>query len=115
MNREPKQAVGSITIACVATSASAAEFEVPQGGGKLPTIALVECLADDGIRSEGEYCRTVYECSPERDGTKVSGTMWEGLTYHDGCRVTLESDDIAFRRSCVLTVDDDAKVSYFTG
>ena len=99
----------------VAAVASAGDFDVPQGGGKLPIIALVECLAEEGSRTEGQYCRTTYQCMPQRDGTEVSGTLWEGLTYHDGRRVTLESDDISVERSCVLTVDDDAKVSYFTG
>ena len=87
---------------------------MPQGGGKLPTIALVECLAEEGSRTEAEYCRTTYECSPTRDGTGVSGTLWEGLTYHDGRRVTLATDQIANQRSCKLTVEDDAKITYYT-
>lgn len=99
---------------CRDVGGSAGEFEVPQGGGKLPMIALVECLAQEGSRTEGQYCRTTYECTPQRDGTEVSGTLWEGLMYSDGRRLTLESDDISVERSCVLTVDDDAKVSYYT-
>ncbi|MCY3623413.1 MAG: hypothetical protein OXH68_17110 [Gammaproteobacteria bacterium] len=98
----------------VSEDAVATDFRVPQGGGKLPTIALVECLAEEGSRSEGEYCRTTYECSSMRDGTEVSGTLWEGLTYHDGRRVTLGTDQIANQRACKLTVDDDAKVTYYT-
>lgn len=107
--------IGCIVVGVLGLGdAVAAEFEVPQGGGKLPTIALVGCLAEEGSRSEGEYCRTTYECSPMRDGTEVSGTLWEGLTYHDGRRVTLGTDQIANQRSCRLTVDDDAKVTYYT-
>ena len=105
----------SLLVVGASLTAGAAEFKVPQGGGKLPTIALVACLASEGSRAEGQYCRTTYECTPQRDGTTVSGTLWEGLTYHDGRRVTLETDDIAVERSCVLNVEDGAKVSYFTG
>ena len=110
-----KTFVISIILALGATQALAAEFPVPQGGGKLPTIALVSCLAEEGSQAEGYYCRTTYECSPQRDGTLVSGTLWEGLLYHDGRRVTLESNAIAVQRNCVLNVEDNAKVSYFTG
>ena len=92
----------------------AAEFGVPQGGGRLPTIALVECLAEEHSRGTGEYCRTTYTRSPTRDGTEVSGTLWEGLIHHDGRRVTSGEDPIAFERSCVLTVEDDAKITYYT-
>ena len=106
---------GAVSLTVGVTSASAAQFEVPQGGGKLPTIALVQCLAAEGSRMEGQYCRTTYECAQQRDGTSVSGVVWEGLTYHDGRRVTLESHQIAVERNCVLSVEDDAKVSYFTG
>ena len=38
----------------VAFHASAAKFDVPQGGGRLPTIALIECLAEENSRSMGE-------------------------------------------------------------
>ena len=107
--------VAPVATVLLAVGVAAGDFDVPQGGGKLPTIALVECLAQDGSRTEGQYCRTTYECTPQRDGTVVSGTLWEGLTYADGRRVTLETDDIARERSCVLSVEDGAKVSYFTG
>ena len=107
--------VAPVATIILAVGVAAGDFDVPQGGGKLPTIALVECLAQDGSRTEGQYCRTTYECTSQRDGTVVSGTLWEGLPYADGRRVTLESDDISRQRSCVLTVDDSAKVSYFTG
>ena len=107
--------VAPVATVLLAAGVAAGDFDVPQGGGKLPTIALVECLAQDGSRTEGQYCRTTYECTPQRDGTVVSGTLWEGLTYADGRRVTLETDDIARERSCVLNVEDGAKVSYFTG
>ena len=107
--------IAPVATVLLAVGVAAGDFDVPQGGGKLPTIALVECLAQDGSRTEGQYCRTTYECTPQRDGTVVSGTLWEGLTYADGRRVTLETDDIARERSCVLNVEDGAKVSYFTG
>ena len=94
--------------------AIAAEFDVPQGGGRLPTIALVECLAEEHSRSTGEYCRTTYACSPTRDSAEVSGTLWEGLIHHDGRRVTSGEDPIAFQHSCILTVEDDAKITYYT-
>lgn len=101
-------------FAMLAGTSFAKEFAVPQGGETLRTIALVECLADDGTRGAGQYCRTTYTCAG-RDGRYTSGTLWEGLTYADGRRVTLESDQIAFERECVLTVEDSAEVSFYTG
>ena len=101
-------------LALPAINSAAAEFAVPQGGAKLPTIAIVSCLADDFTRAEGAYCRTTYECSP-RDGSHVSGTLWEGLRYHNSRRVTLESDAFAHQRSCVLDIEDAAQVQFFTG
>ncbi len=120
MTRKSKGRSTIVGISCfMATTAFhagaiAAEFGVPQGGGRLPTIALVECLAEEHSRGTGEYCRTTYTCSPTRDGAEVSGTLWEGLLHHDGRRVTSGEDPIAFERSCVLTVEDDAKITYYT-
>ena len=48
------------------------------------------------------------------NGMRESGILWEGLEYHNGRRVTLASDPIATQRDCVLTIGDDAIVSYFT-
>ncbi len=103
-----------IVAAMFAGNASAAKFDVPQGGGKLPTIALVECLAEEHSRSMGEYCYMTYSCSPTRDGDEVRGTLWRGMLHHDGRRVTTAEDSIAFERSCVVTVADDAKITWFT-
>lgn len=91
--------------------AAANEFNVPQGGGRLPTIVLVECLAEEGSRGTGEYCRTTYQCSPTRDGAEISGTLWKGIMYHNGRLVTSGEEPIATERSCVLTVEDGAKVT----
>ena len=103
--------------AMLAGNAQAAKFDVPQGDEKLPTIALIECLAEENSRSMDEYCYTTYSCSPARDGDgmRMPGTLWRGLPYHDSQRVTTADDDIAFGRSCVITVADDAKVTWFTG
>ena len=100
-----------------AMQALAVKFDVPQGDERLLTIALVECLAEENSRSMGEYCYTTYSCSPTRDGDgmRMPGTLWRGLPYHDGRRVTTADDDIAFGRSCVMTVADDAKITWFTG
>ena len=95
-----------------ATLALGIELDVPQGGGRLPTIAMIECLAQDGGRNEGEYCRTTYECS---DGeNRVEGVLVEGMTYHNGRRVTLATDPIATQRSCTINVQDGARVSFFS-
>ena len=103
-----------VLLALPAMNSAAAEFTVPQGGAKLPTIAIVSCFADEHSRAEGAYCRTTYECSP-RDGATVSGTLWEGLRYHNSRRVTLETDAFAHQRSCVLDIEDAAQVQFFTG
>ena len=95
-------------MAC-ATFAAGADFAVPQGGGKLPTIALVECLADENTQHAGQYCRATYDC----DGD--TGVLWEGLQAHNGRRVTLETDAISNQRDCVLKVADAARVQFFTG
>ena len=96
-------------VAAVATGTFGADFSVPQGGGKLPTIALVTCLADEGTQAEGQYCRATYDCSGD------TGVLWEGLTFHNGRRVTLETDPISNLRDCVLKVEDPASVSFYTG
>ena len=103
-----------IATAILATAAFALgiEVDVPQGGGRLPTIAMIECLAQASGRSEGEYCRTTYECS---DGeNRVEGVLVEGMTYYNGRRVTLATDPIATLRSCTINVQDDARVSFFS-
>ena len=89
--------------------ASSADFAVPQGGGKLPTIALVECLAAENAQASGHFCRATYDCAGN------TGVLWEGLANHNGRRVTAESDPISNQRDCVLKVDDTAKVQFFTG
>lgn len=110
-----KVLLGMALMVSIGVGAAAADgLAVPQGGGKLPTIALVECLAAEGSRSSGQYCRATYECSPQ-DGAHVGGTLWEGLTYHDGRRVTLETDDIAVQRKCTLSIEDPADVWFYTG
>lgn len=102
-----------LVVSLVGWDLVAASFDVPQGGGKLPTIALVECLAAEGSRVSGTYCAMDWECSAE-DGSREADNLWEGLEYHDGRRVTSVSDPIATRRDCVLTIGDDATVSYYT-
>ena len=104
-----KNSIAAILAVALATFAHGADFAVPQGGGKLPTIALVECLADENTQQAGQYCRATYDC----DGD--TGVLWEGLQAHNGRRVTLESDAISNQRDCVLTVDDAARVQFFTG
>ena len=103
--------------AMLSGNAQAAKFDVPQGDERLPTIALIECLAEENSRSMGEYCYATYSCSPAWDGDRMRmpGTLWRGLPYHDSRRVTTADDDIAFGRSCVITVADDAKITWFTG
>ena len=107
-----KRIVATAMLA-VATSALGIEFDVPQGAGTLPTIALIECLAQDGIRGEGEYCRTTYECRDGQDYV-VEGVLVEGMTYSNGRRTTLATDAIATQRSCIIDVADDARVSFFS-
>lgn len=97
----------AVAVACV--PALGADFQVPQGGGRLPTVALVECLAGESTRNRGEYCRTTYACSD------AQGVLWEGMGNHNGRRVTEATSPISNLRDCVLTIDDPATVQYFTG
>ena len=100
----------SLLLAFVAIDLCGAEVAVPQGAGRLPTVALVECLAEEDSRALGQYCRTSYECSGE-----AAGVLWEGLENHNGRRVTLETDAIATERDCILNIEDEAAVRFFTG
>ena len=104
-----KNILAAILAMAFAMFASAADFAVPQGGGKLPTIALVECFAAENSQASGQYCRATYDCAGD------TGVLWEGLANHNGRRVTLETDPISNQRDCVLKVDDTAKVQFFTG
>ena len=106
---EVKNIVAAILAVAFAMFASAADFAVPQGGGKLPTIALVECLADENAQASGQFCRATYDCAGD------TGVLWQGLRSHNGRRVTLETDAIANQRDCVLKVEDAARVQFFTG
>ena len=108
--RTVKRTFASLALTA-ATIAFGADFNVPQGGGKLPTIALIECLAEDGTHNQGSYCRTTYSC----DGGSLEGVLVEGLLYHNGRRVTLPTDTIATERNCVIDVGDAARVQFFTG
>ena len=105
----------ALFAAILAVASTADDFNVPQGGGKLPTIALVSCLAAEDAHALGQFCRTTYRCAGGAGQAADEGVLWEGLRYHNGRRVTLESDAIANGRGCVLDIEDPAVVQFFTG
>ena len=88
-------------------SAQGANFAVPQGkgGGVLPTIALVECMADENTRPAGQYCQAAYFCTGGEGG---KGRLWQGLSSHNSSALTL----VPSQTDCVLKVGDPARVRF---
>lgn len=99
--------LAAILAMALATFAHGATFAVPQGegGGVLPTIALVECMADENTRPAGQYCQAAYFCTSGEGG---KGRLWQGLSSHNSSALTL----VPSQTACTLKVGDPARVRF---
>ena len=95
-----------VTVAWL-SSAQTTTIQVPQGSGVFPTIGQVDCLEELG---SGRLCAAVYECSGG-----ASGELWGDMANHDGRRAIGASSPVANERDCVVTVDGEAAVRWFSG
>ena len=82
-------------------------IEVPQGSPVFPSVAQVDCLED---ASSGRLCAATFECA---DGSM--GELWPDMGNPDGRRTTSADHDVAIKRGCVVTVDGQAAVRWFSG
>lgn len=91
----------------VFAAAQETTMEVPQGSPVFPTIGQVDCLEQ---ASSGRLCAATYECA-----SGESGELWGDMGNPDGRRTTAADSDIALKRGCVVTVDGQAAVRWFSG
>ena len=91
----------------VVSAAQETTMEVPQGSPVFPTIGQVDCLEE---ASSGRLCAATYECA-----SGESGELWGDMGNPDGRRTTAADSDIALKRGCVVTVDGQAAVRWFSG
>ena len=82
-------------------------IEVPQGSPVFPSIAQVDCLEEV---ASGRLCAATWECA---DGS--AGELWGDMGNPDGRRTTSAGHDVAIKRGCVVTVDGQAAVRWFSG